>query len=148
MNTTQSLTSSRCSTPSDMRAWNPSSDRFVFSELYRVTVSRLYSTLHTHSRSHRLWSVLPAQEVLAGGMRVFEGAIMHLPVYRLRRIPLLGSWMNKPPGNAPDASGWHHGCCCQPVGEDQVGKEEEEVSCRSLLFLGGTKEVRRSCSLG
>src|SRR5215208_5011910 len=26
--------------------------------------------------------------------------------------------MNKPPGNAPDASGWHHGCCCQPVGEE------------------------------
>jgi hypothetical protein len=34
-----------------------------------------------------------------------------------------------------------------PLEKNQVGKEEE-VSCRSLLFLSGTKEVRRSCSHG
>ena len=38
--------------------------------------------------------------------------------YGLPRIHLLGTWVNKPPGNALDASGWHHGCCCQPVGEE------------------------------
>src|SRR5215216_7792914 len=40
------------------------------------------------------------------------------PQGELRRIPLLGTSVNKPPGNAPDASGWHHGCYCQPVGEE------------------------------
>jgi len=29
----------------------------VFSDLYRIAVPRLYSTLHTHSEPDRLWSV-------------------------------------------------------------------------------------------
>src|SRR5215207_9613948 len=48
---------------------------------------------------------------------VLRGLIQD-PANELRRILLLGTWMNKPPGNAPDASGWHHGCCGQPVGEE------------------------------
>jgi hypothetical protein len=35
--------------------------------------------------------------------------------------------VNKPPVNAPDLVGWHHGCCCQPGMERRVGKEEEEA---------------------
>jgi hypothetical protein len=35
-----------------------------------------------------------------------------------------------------------------PLEKNRVGKVEEELSCQSRLFLGGTKEVRRSCSLG
>src|SRR5215211_3721235 len=41
------------------------------------------------------------------------------PQGELRRISLLGTPVNKPPGDARAASGWHHGCCCQPVGEEQ-----------------------------
>ena len=69
---------------------------WFFSEvLDGITVSRLYSTLHTHPRSHRLWSVFRAHDVLAGGMGVVEGATMQHPVYRLLRIPLLRGWVNK-----------------------------------------------------
>jgi hypothetical protein len=40
-------------------ALKPSSDRFVLSDLYRITVPCLLSTLHTHSGPHRLWSAIP-----------------------------------------------------------------------------------------
>jgi hypothetical protein len=67
----------------------------VFWELYRVTVSRLYSTLHTHSDPYGLWSVMPAHELLAKRTAVSEGATMQLPVYRLRRILLPRASVNK-----------------------------------------------------
>jgi hypothetical protein len=67
----------------------------VFSDLYGVTVSRLYSTLHTHSDPYRLWSAIPAHELLAKRTVVSEGATMQLPVYGLRRIPLLRGWVKK-----------------------------------------------------
>jgi hypothetical protein len=71
---------------------------WFFSEvLDGITVSRLYSTLHTHPRSHRLWSVFRAHDVLAGGMGVVEGATLQHSVYRLLRILLLRTRMNKAP---------------------------------------------------
>jgi hypothetical protein len=69
---------------------------WFFSEvLDGINVSRLYSMLHTHPRSHRLWSVFRAHDVLAGGMGVFEGATMQHSVYRLLRIPLPRTSVNK-----------------------------------------------------
>jgi hypothetical protein len=50
------MRTSEASVPST--ALKRSSDCFVFSELYRITIPCVYSTLHTHPRSHRLWSVL------------------------------------------------------------------------------------------
>src|SRR5829696_8609371 len=41
---------------------------------------------------------------------------MHVPANELRRISLLGTSVNKPPVNAPEPSGWHHGWC-RPAGE-------------------------------
>src|SRR5215213_781798 len=41
----------------------------------------------------------------------------------VRRILLPRTPVNKPPGDAPDTSGWHHGCCC-PAGKTWVGKKE------------------------
>src|SRR5215218_8897236 len=74
--------------PSPNTAWKHSSDSFVIWVLHRITVPGPYNRPHTHSGSHRLWSVLPANDFLARRMAVSEGAIMQLPVYRLRRIPL------------------------------------------------------------
>jgi hypothetical protein len=87
--------SNRSAPPSVSRALKRTLSVFLFSVLHSATVSRLYSTLHTHPRSHRLWSVLPAHPFLASRMAVSEGAIMQLPVYRLRRILLLRTWVNK-----------------------------------------------------
>src|SRR5215207_2915766 len=42
----------------------------------------------------------------------------------------LGTWVNKPPVEAPDPSGWHHGCC-RPLGKTRVGNEEENFYVRS-----------------
>jgi hypothetical protein len=41
----------------------------------------------------------------------------------LRRIPLPRTPLNKPPGNAPNLVGWHHGGY-RPIGRMHVGKEE------------------------
>jgi hypothetical protein len=95
MSATQVFTSSRRLTPSDMRARNSSSEHFVVSDLYRVTVPRLYRTLYTHSGPYRLWAVLPAHDFPARRMAVSEGAIMQHPVYRLRRIPLPRTPVNR-----------------------------------------------------
>jgi hypothetical protein len=72
--------------PLPSRALKISSERFVFSELYRITVPHLYSTLHTHPKSHRLWSVLPVHGFLSRPMAVSEGATIQHRVCRLRRI--------------------------------------------------------------
>src|SRR5215208_4526331 len=74
--------------PLPSTALKPSSERFVFWDLHRVTVSRLYSTLHTHSWPHKLWSTVAAQEHEAERTAVSEGATMQHPVYGLPRIPL------------------------------------------------------------
>src|SRR5215218_9448388 len=55
----------------------------------------LYSTLHTHPRSHRLWSVFPAHDVLATRVAVSQGDTMQHPAYRLRRIPLPRTPVNR-----------------------------------------------------
>ena len=81
--------------PSPRTAWKQSSGCFVFWILHRITVSRLYSTLHTHSGSHRLWSVLCSDDFLARCITVFEGATMQHPVYELPRIPLPRTPVNK-----------------------------------------------------
>jgi len=72
------------------------SDRFVFSDLYRIAVPRLYSTLHTQSESNKLWLVLPSHNFLASRMAVSEDAIMQNPVYRVLRISLPRTSVNKP----------------------------------------------------
>jgi hypothetical protein len=54
---------------------------------HRITVPRLYSTLHTHSGLHRLWSVLPAPDFLARRMAVSEGATLHHPVNQTSENP-------------------------------------------------------------
>src|SRR5829696_8142038 len=82
--------------PLPSTALNRNSSRFVFSDLYRITVPRLCSTLHSHTEHYRLWSVLPAHDFLAGCIAVSEGATMQHLVYRLRRIPLPRRWVNKP----------------------------------------------------
>ena len=64
-----------------------SSDRFVLSDSYRVTVLRLYRTLHTHPGPHRLWPVCPSQDFLARCMTVSEAVTIRHPVSRLRRKP-------------------------------------------------------------
>ena len=69
--------------------------------LLRITRPRLCSTLHTHSGPHRLWSAIPAHELLAKRTAVSEGATMQLPVYRLRRIPLPRSRVNSYPWIGP-----------------------------------------------
>src|SRR5215207_2934173 len=46
------------------------------------------------------------------------------------RSPLPGTSVNKPPVEAPDPSGWHHGCC-RPLGKTRVGNEEENFYVRS-----------------
>jgi len=95
MSCIQAFTSSRRSTPSDIKARNPNSGCFVLSDVYRIAVPRLYSTLHTHPRSHRLWSVFPTHDVLSGRVAVSQGDTMQHPAYRLRRIPLLSTRVNK-----------------------------------------------------
>jgi hypothetical protein len=62
----------------------------------RITVPRLYRSLHTHSGPHRLWSVLPAPDFLARRMAVSEGATLHHPVNRLWRIHLPRTRVNEP----------------------------------------------------
>jgi hypothetical protein len=37
------------------------------------------------------------------------------------------TWVNKPLVNAPDPTGWHHGCCCRTV------EEEGRLARRKLL---------------
>ena len=83
--------------------WKRNSSRFVFWDLYRSTVPRLYSTLHTHPRFHRLWSVLPAHNFLSRPMGVSEGAIVQHPVYRHRRIyfPRTRVYKEKKDGRGP-----------------------------------------------
>src|SRR5215203_1966708 len=44
----------------------------------------------------------------------------------VRRIFLPRTRVNKPPLDAPDASGWHHGCC-RFVGENASWQEEKLV---------------------
>src|SRR5918997_6719341 len=40
----------------------------------------------------------------------------------LPRILLPRTPVNKLPVNAPDSSGWHHGCCCRPLEKPRVGQ--------------------------
>jgi hypothetical protein len=41
-----------------------------------------------------------------------RGAHGGVACYRvLPRTPILGTSVNKPPGNTPDSSGWHHRRC-------------------------------------
>ena len=88
--------SNRSTPPLVSRALKRTPSVFVFSDLYRITVPPLFSTLHTHSGPHRLWSGIPAHELLAKRTAVSESATMQLPVYRLRRILLLPrTWLNK-----------------------------------------------------
>jgi hypothetical protein len=72
--------------PLPSTALKHSSDHFVVSDLYRVTVPRLYRTLYTHSGSHRLWSVCPSHDFLARRMAVSEAASMRYSACELRRI--------------------------------------------------------------
>src|ERR671921_899304 len=51
---------------------------------------------------------------------------MQDPASELLRIPLLGTPVNRPPVDAPDLLGWHHGWC-RPVIETRVGNEEEQA---------------------
>jgi hypothetical protein len=67
----------------------------VFSELYRITVPCLYSTLHTHPRFHRSWSVLLPHDFLSRPMAISEGATIQYSVYRHRRIYLPRTLVNK-----------------------------------------------------
>jgi hypothetical protein len=46
------------------------------------------------------------------------------------------TWMNKPPAMRQMPPGGIMAVVANPLEKNQVGKEEE-VSCRSLLFLGG-----------
>ena len=46
-----------------------------------------------------------------------------LDVCELRGIPIPRTPVNKPPGNAPNLVGWHHGWY-RPIGRTHVGKEE------------------------
>ena len=82
-------------TPLLSTALKPSPNSFVFSDLYGITVPRLCSKLHTHSGPHRMWSAIPAHELLAKRTTVSEGATMQLLVYRLRRIYLPRTPLNR-----------------------------------------------------
>src|SRR5688572_23462034 len=42
----------------------------------------------------------------------------------LPRIPILGTWVNKLPVNAPNPSGWHHAHVADLLEKTRVGKEE------------------------
>jgi hypothetical protein len=68
----------------------------VFSDLYGITVPRLYSTLHTQSGPYRLWSSIAAHELQGKRTTVSEGATMQHPVYGLPRIPLPRIPVHKP----------------------------------------------------
>jgi hypothetical protein len=48
----------------------------------------LYSTLHTHPRSHRLWSVFSARDVLASAVEVSRDDTVQHPEYEFLRIHL------------------------------------------------------------
>jgi len=48
--------------------------------------------------------------------------------------------VNKPPGNALDASGWHHAHVVDPVDETQVGEEEEEEEA----LVSGAQEKNKA----
>src|SRR5215212_7086619 len=73
--------------PSPRTAWQQSSGCFVFWILHRITASRLYSALHTHSRPHRLWSVLCADDFLARRITVFEGLLCSILYTTFREFP-------------------------------------------------------------
>jgi len=90
------LANSNLASPPVSRALKRTAGFFVFLDLHRITVPRLYSTLHTHSGPHKLWSAVAAQEVQAKRTAVSEGATMQHPVYGLPRIPLLRTPVNKP----------------------------------------------------
>ena len=89
--------------PPPSPAQKSSSGSSVFSGLYRNTVPRLYSTLHTYPRFHRLWSVLPTHDFLSRPMAVSEGAIVQHPVYRHRRtyLPRTRVYKEKKDGRGP-----------------------------------------------
>src|SRR5215208_6948817 len=53
--------------------------------------------------------------------------------YELRRISLPRTRVNKPLLGAPEDSGWHHGCCCQPVGEECRLARRRKLLCRRRL---------------
>ena len=86
--------------PLPSTALKRSSHHFLFSDLHRITVPRLYSTQHIHPRSHRLWSVLPAHDVLASRVAVSQGDTMQHLEYRLRKIPLPRTPVNMALGEA------------------------------------------------
>ena len=61
------------------------SDRFVFSDLYRITISRPYRVACILIQgTHRLWAVLAAHEFPAKRMAVSEGGTLQHPLYTLR----------------------------------------------------------------
>src|SRR5215208_4377367 len=58
-------------------------------------------------------------------MNLRKGGVFRTFLSELRRIPLPRTRVNKPPVNAPDPTGWHHGCC-RLVGENATWQAEEE----------------------
>jgi hypothetical protein len=87
--------SSRSAPPSVTKALKRTPSVFVFPDLYRITAPRLYSTQHSHSGPYRLGSTIPAHEILAKRTVVSKGATMQHPVYRLLRILLPHTRVNK-----------------------------------------------------
>jgi hypothetical protein len=74
--------------------------------------------------------------VIGGGVRAGTQAILHPhrdgvmqdAEYELPRIHIPRTWVNKPPINAPDTSGWHHAHGVDPLKKTRVGKVEEEAT--------------------
>jgi hypothetical protein len=66
----------------------------------------------------------------AGAQRVSgsAGPSLEVSLGDLPRIILPRTLVNKLPVNAPNPSGWHHGCCCRTV------EEERELARRRKLL--------------
>src|SRR5215211_1501773 len=54
--------------------------------------------------------------------------LIHYPANELRRISLPGTWVNKPPADAPEAAGWHHAHGVDPLEKHQLAGRRE--ACR------------------